>query len=236
MIDPATSRALARIDAVESDLAGAYAAGFEPRTRGLSAPRPPLPSLDPLSVSAPEGAYFLTGDVRAPRFTRDGCFRLEGGDLRTAGGDPVLGTVAGSNVLVPLRVDAVDRALGRMTDAHIEGDGTFAYSRTSLDPASGRRLTERVCVGRVALARFAAGSVPAANNGSFAAPSGTAVHIGLPGDAHNGGLVTYSRDAGKVDVNAGLIRLQEAYLLLDAVRAAGAAHGNAEKTALDLVK
>jgi hypothetical protein len=196
-----------------------------------------LPALDPLSVVAPPGCYFVVGDPAAPRFTRDGSFRLVDGELRTAGGEAVLGTVPGSATLTPLHIDPVDRALGRTAGLRIEGDGSFAYARTSLDPIGGERVVEPVQLGRVALARFPAGTAPRITGAAtVAVPPGTPVSIGLPGDAGHGGLVTYSRDPGRVDITAGLERLHEAYLLFDAVRTAGKAHGEAEKTALDLVK
>jgi hypothetical protein len=60
--------------------------------------------------------------------------------------------------------------------------------------------------------------------------------LGRAGDNAFGSLTTFARDLGRLDPLAGLDRLEEAYLSFEAIRAAGAAHGGLERTALDLVK
>ena len=70
----------------------------------------------------------------------------------------------------------------------------------------------------------------------LAAPPGVIPHIGLPEDGNFAALRTHARDRGRLDLVAGLDRLSEAYLSFDALRAAHRARGEAERTALDLLK
>jgi flagellar basal body rod protein FlgG len=240
MIEPATSAALERIAVRQDDVLHAFQPGFEPREgdaagRGSHAAR----SVDPLSVVAPEGAYFvIAGAEGAMRLTRDGCFTLRAGELRASDGDAVLGFAAGgAHDLRPLRAEAADAALDRVVEPRIESDGTVTYARTTVDPRTARRLTARVAIGRIALARLPAATHPVRLDAAHVAPPpGVTPAIGVPGDRTFGALLTQRRDAGRLDAVAGLQRLQEAYLAFDALRAANEAHGVADKTAMDLVK
>jgi hypothetical protein len=136
-----------------------------------------------------------------------------------------------------LRVPDIDAALGRAAEAHVERDGTVAYARTAIDPRSGARSSERVTLGRVALARFPAGSQPQRLDGArVAAPPGVTPHLGTPADGSFSALATYSRDAGTIDVAAGVAKLDEAYRAFEAIGAAVRSQASVTKTTVDLVK
>lgn len=237
MINPATAEALSRIRRIQDDLMHAYAPGFEPRSGEFMQAAAPMPEADPLSTAAPDGAYFIVGSPGSPSFTRDGSFTIVDGVLKTRSGLPVLGVSPDGGPLASIRVDDVDRALARVRDPHIEAGGRLCYSRTTVEPRTGERRTQPVFAGTVALAKFPAGTLPVRIDGTrIGAPRGVAPHVGLPGDGNFGGLITYSRDTGRVDFDTGLQRLADAYELLEAIRASGKARGGVEKTTMDLLK
>ena len=68
------------------------------------------------------------------------------------------------------------------------------------------------------------------------APQGIAAHLGTPADGTFGGLATYSRDIGTVDIDTSLDKLSEAYRAFSALAAAHRARGGADQTAMDLLK
>lgn len=239
MISSSMSDALERIAARASDVLSAYAGGFEPQRGDAATSAPSFErSLDPLSVVAPERSYFLVARDGATRYTRDGAFTFEGGTLRAHDGAVVLGfDAAERGTPRPLEIDPIDRALGRVSGERVESDGLASYTRTTIDPRTGERRVERVEVGRVALARFPAGTQAPRSDGTHVdAPRGVAPLVGRPSDGSFGPLRTYARDVGRLDLLAGLQRLQEAYLSFEALRAAQQARGGVERAALDLVK
>jgi flagellar basal body rod protein FlgG len=198
-----------------------------------------LPNDDPLSVAAPPGAWFVTLDDRGTRtYTRAGGFHLgTDGTLQTLDGARVLGTPLAGGVLAPLRVPEPDRTLGRGTDIHLEDDGVLAYTRTSIDPRTRERSQERTIVGRVALARFPAGSNPQRLDAThFGAVAGVVPHLGAPADGGFAALTTRARDAGSIDIDMGLQRLSEAYVAFSALQAAHKAQGAGNKVVMDLLK
>jgi hypothetical protein len=143
----------------------------------------------------------------------------------------------GSSTPQRLRVDPVDAALGRVNDAHVEADGTVAYSRTVIDPKTSKPSTERVAIGRVALARFPAGTELQRVTATHATPpAGVVPTVGKPSEGTFGALATQSRDLGSVDFEAGLVQLREALLALDAMSAGAQVEARESKTALDLIK
>ncbi len=238
MIEPNVAGAFARIDARRRDALGAFEAGFEPENADVAGRPGTQPSRDPLSVAAPEGTYLVVGGS-GTTFTRDGALTIANGELRfAADGRPVLGFALGDGrTVTPLRVDPYDAALGRVVDARVDADGTLGYTRTAIDPRSGERRTERVAVGRVALARFPAGTQPERVDATHVrAPAGVPATIGLPTGAGFAPLTTHARDLGRVDVIAGLERMREAYDDLAALRAATHARGSVDRTTMDLLK
>jgi hypothetical protein len=239
VIDRSASAALERIASRERDALHGYEPGFVPESSDVARPSRPVPVADPLSVAAPPGAYFLGADAAGKiAFTRDGTFAVSGGELHGADGRPVLGFALGDrSKLAPLRVDPYDAALGRASDARVDADGTFCYTRISIDPRTGSRRSERVVVGRVAVARFPAGTQPVRVDAVHVAPPpGVKAQIGVPADGTFAALVPHARDLGAVDIIASLEKMKEAYDSYDASRMAHHAHGTIEKTTLDLVK
>jgi hypothetical protein len=195
------------------------------------------PSLDPLSVVAPDGAYFVAENGSGVTFSRDGSLTFDDGTLRARDGAQILGYGAGSKEPLPLRADPLDIALGRVGNPRIDRDGTLSYQRSSLDPRTGERRFERVSVGRIALARFPAGTQPLRRDAvHVVAPRGVTPAIGRAGESGTGSLTPFARDLGRIDMAAGLDRLQEAYLSFEALRTAGQARAGLERGAMDLVK
>ncbi len=243
MLNPASLDALARIAARANDVLAAYTPGAAPAHSDVSAAsRAPEFTASPLSVVAPDGSYFITQAREGARsYTRAGDLQIRDGVLRAPDGAPVLG-YAGQHkspgaVPQPLKLPDADRLLGRTADARIESDGSFAYTRSAIDPRTGERTNERVVIGTLALARFPAGTQAVRLDATnVVAPSGITPHIGTPADGTFGGLATYSRDRSGIDIDLGLQKLQEAYLAFGALRAAASARGNVEKSAMDLVK
>lgn len=238
MISDAASRALDVIAARERDVMQAYAPGAFPERGDVVKPAQANFNLDPLSVSAPPDAYFVArGESGATLFTRDGGFSISNGVLVDDSGRPVLGYIDENTPLEPLLVDAVDAALGYAGGAQIEPDGTLSYERTVVDPRTGARDAERVAIGRLALARFAAGTkLQQVDPQHAAAPPGILPHMGRAGEQGFANVTPFSRESSRVDLDLGLQRLQEAYSALDAIRAANVAHGSVEKTTMDLLK
>ncbi|HTW83737.1 MAG TPA: hypothetical protein VMD91_06710 [Candidatus Sulfotelmatobacter sp.] len=240
MIDPAPSEALARIAARVHDLREAFRPGAQPLD-DVRGPERTLPAADPLSVALPEQAWLVVTDADGTRaYSRAGALHVEDGVLRTADGAAVLGYPGGSAraaVPVPLRLPDTDRILGRTTDAQVGPDGTFAYTRLAVDPRTGVRRRERVVLGRVALARFPAGTQPLRREGArSAAPPGVVPHLGTPGDGGFAALAPYRRGAGSVDLLEGVAKLDEAYRAFEALGAVVRTRAGLQKTTLDLVK
>ena len=239
MLATAALDALKRIADRADDVLAAYAPGAVPRFGDVSAPVRTVPVDDPLSVTAPPGAWFVAvGEGGARTFTRSGAFHFGAdGTLQTPDGARVLGVAAPAGALESLRLPEPDRTLGRCTDAHVDDDGSVAYSRTSIDPRTRERTLERTVVGRIALARFPAGANPQRIDAThFSAVAGVVPHIGAPADGQFGALVPQTRDLGGIDLEAGLRRLSDAYVAFSALQAATKAQGESVRVTMDLLK
>jgi flagellar basal body rod protein FlgG len=242
VIDPAPADALARIAARAQDLRDAYRPGAQPLDGDVRVPPRSLPAHDPLSVVLPPDAWLVTQDADGRRaYGRDGALHVaDDGTLRTSDDRPVLGYPGGSAraaLPVPLRVPDTDRVLGRTGDLHVDADGTLAYTRLAVDPRTATRVNERVTLGRIALARFPAGTQPLRRDGvEVGAPPGVTPHLGTPADGTFGALVPFRRDAGSVDLLDGVTRLNEAYRAFEALGAVVRTRTGMQKTTLDLVK
>jgi len=106
-----------------------------------------------------------------------------------------------------------------------------------IDPRTGARERERVAVGRVALARFpAATKLHAVDASHVAPPPGTVALTGRPGDGSFGFVSPMRREESRIDFNRSLDRLEEAYVMFDALQAVHKAQGSTNKTAMDLLK
>lgn len=238
MVSPSTSRAFEEITARQADLRAAFTPGAAPGRSDVARDASSRFTLDPLSAVPPPEAYFIGTDERGRRiYTRDGVFHLEGDTLVDRFARPVLGFTQAGGGLSELRVDPVDRALGRTDDLGIAADGSVSYSRSTIDPRTGNAEQTRVVVGRIALARFAAATkLQPLDSTRSSAPLGVVPHIGAAGDGNFGELHPHQVEDSRVDFDRGIERLQEAYLAFDALRAAHHAQGSVEKAAMDLVK
>ena len=148
-----------------------------------------------------------------------------------------MGFASAGSPLAPLHANPLDAAMGCTRSASIEADGTVWYSRPAIDPRTGQKEQIRIAIGRVALARFPAGTQLAAVDAQhFSAPGGIVPHIGGASDGNFGPLTPHTIERSGVSVDLGLERLQDAYLALDAMRAASVADLGAQKTAMDLLK
>ena len=238
LISPGAARVLDEIAVRERDVTNAFTAGAMPESSDTRRPSAAMPSLDPLSAVPPERSYFA---VRTPDgrtlYTRDGAFRLNGAALVDERGNAVLGYERPGAAPAPLRIDPVDAALGIAERARIAPDGELAYERTVTDPRTGNREIQRASAGRLALARFAPGTaLQPVDVHYLIAAQNLPPHVGYAGESGFGMLQTQARDLGGVDLDAGLDRLGEAYLALDAIRAADVAERGTQKTAMDLLK
>jgi flagellar basal body rod protein FlgG len=238
-LNPSLSAALDRIGERAADVRRAFTPGSVPKNDdvALTAPQAAF-TLDPLSVAAPDGTYFVVRTVDGnAAYTRDGAFHVASGALLDEQNRPVLGMRAAGAPLTELRFDDVDDALNRTRDARIDADGTVSYARTTIDPRSGRREARRVSAGRIALAKFPAATKLRTEDGTTGvAPDGVVPYVGLPGD---GGVSTVSpmrRGGSAVHLDESLARLKAAYVAFDALAAAETAKLGLGKTALDLIK
>jgi hypothetical protein len=189
-------------------------------------------SFDP---TLPERSYAIVDDGRGGAlYTRESAFSIRNGRVVDDSGRAVRGTSRAGAALGDLRVDPTDLALGRVRDLHVGEDGRVSYRREAVDPRSGAYAIETVVVGRIALARFSPATALRPIDGSHvSAPEGVVPHVGSADDGTFGPM-RGPRDGN--DLDASLQRLQEAYLALDALRAARTAQGGTEKGAMDLVK
>ncbi|MBV8117014.1 MAG: hypothetical protein JOZ01_03510 [Candidatus Eremiobacteraeota bacterium] len=238
MIAGNVARALDDIAASERDLRNAYAPGAIPEHGDVARASHSTYTVDPLSVAAPESAYFALRDRSGHMlFTRDGSFQVRDGRLMDAHGDDVLGYAGDGAALAPIRIDPIDAAFGAAGDARIETDGSLSGVRWTVDPRTGQRRSQLLQFGRIALARFPAGTrLQPAGAQHLSAPAGIPPHFGKPGDGNFGALKTHARETSGVDIDASIERLQEAYVALDAIRAAAKSHGTLQKVAMDLLK
>ncbi len=228
LIADSTARAFENVAAREHDLLRALPAADTQFARGESAPLP---------CEAPPDTYFLTRDESGRRLFLRGSVFVSGGNVTDANGRPILGYKTPEGALEPLRADSVDASLGFAQEAQIGSDGTVSYARGTIDPVTGNRRLQYVSIGRLALARFPAGTRLAETDSSYvAAPAGIAPHVGVPGDGSFAPLQSFLQTTPDGELDSGLQRLQEAYLALDALRAAGAAQSTLQKTAMDLLK
>jgi hypothetical protein len=181
-------------------------------------------------AAPPSGAYFMIdGGNGRTIFSRTADFSLRDGTLVDGQGRPVLGFARPGDPVTALRADSVDAALGLAQSPSIDEQGFVSYERSVIEPRTGRKELQREVIGRIALARFPAGT-------KLPAPAGVVPFVGSAGDGNFAALDSPSRAASVRERDLGLQRLQEAYLSLDAIRAAGKAQGSIEKTTMDLLK
>ncbi|HTU82593.1 MAG TPA: hypothetical protein VMF61_10715 [Candidatus Acidoferrales bacterium] len=237
-LSPALGAALDRIAERAADLRRAYTPGAVPANDDVALASPSSEfTLDPLATVPSENEYFIVrGDDGSTAYDRDGAFRLEAGRLVAESGKAVLGRSNPDAPLTELHVDPVDAALGRAANVRVERDGSLVYDRRAIDPRTGLASVHRVVAGRIALARFPAGTRLVGLGSEGSAPNGVAAHVGLPGDGTFTALQPHRRQRSRIDVDESVAKLKEAYLAFDALQAAHGAKGRTAKTAMDLLK
>ena len=238
LIGDAIGRSLDEIAQRERDAMEIFSPGAQPSFDDARAPRRVVATRDPMDVAAPEGTYFVTSAPDGTlHFGEDGDFAVRNGTIVDSGGGSVLGYARPGAPLAELRVDPVDIALGYADSTAIDAEGDVSYERPSIDPRTGASARERVVVGRLALARFPAGTrLLRADARHERAPAGVEPAIGAPGTGGFGALATQHRVMSGVAIDRSLERLHDAYLAFDALRAAGSAQGSTAKVAMDLLK
>jgi flagellar hook protein FlgE len=238
-INSSTERSLDLIASRASDVYKAFTPGALPEHSDVETDAPQSrAALNPLSVSAPNGDYFVTSDDRGrTTYTRDGQLRFANGTLVGTNGRAILGYTEGSDTPTHLKIDSVDDALGRVRNMRVESDGSVVYDRRVVEPRSGLSHLRRVAIGRLALARFPAATKPAtAADGSLAPPAGVVPHVGRAADGNFGAIEPMHRDESRIDFNRSLERLHDAYVAFDALQAVHKAQGDTGKVAMDLLK
>ena len=236
-VSPMIAAALGRIEQRASDVERAFTPGAQPSFDDAGRAEGSFPTLNPLSVAPPDHAYFVersgTGERR---YTRDGTFAFRNGMLCAADGHAILG-YSSERGLADIRLDPVDAALGRARDARIESNGSVEYERTVVDPRSGMPEAQRVVAGRIALARFVAGTrLNEDASGALAAPPGAEPHVGGPGDGNFASVAPMRRESSGIEIDESLDRLRIAYRDFDAMQAVYQAQYGAAKSAMDLVR
>ncbi len=229
--------ALGRVEQRAGDVNRAFTPGAQPSFDDVGRAETSFPTLDALSVAPPEQAYFVERGVSGDkRYTRDGSFAFRNGTLCAADGHAVLGLRREGGVS-EIRLDPIDLALGRTSNARIAPNGDVEYDRSVIDPRSGRPEVQRVVVGRVALARFVAGTRLSEDaTGALAAPSGIEPQIGVPGDGNFAAVAPMRAESSGIEIDEGLERLRVAYRDFDALQAVYQAQFGAAKSAMDLVR
>ena len=238
-LNPTMSAALDRIAERADDVRRAFTPGARPEHNDVATSVASSEfTLDALSVGVSDGEYFVTRDARGQTaYTQNGSFALASGMLTNGEGCAVLGVRGAGSALRELRVDPVDLALGRAAAPRIEPDGTFAYTRQIVNPRTGDREMQRVIVGRIAVARFPAGTKLESSDGiQLRAPNGTSAQTGVPNDGTFAPVTPMRRQRSRVDLDESLARLKDAYVAFDALAALETAKGHLGKTAVDLVK
>ncbi len=171
---------------------------------------------DPLSLAIEGDALFvLEGPPGERLYTRDGRFSLNADrELVTADGHRVLGRMAGSGQLGPVRIPArmsvqnPDGSVAEMTGFSIDADGAIRGRFTD------GRLRD---LGSLALARFPnrQGLQQGGDNLLAAGPnSGLAVEV-EPGEA-GATLVSGATELSNTDIGANLVELTKASILFSA--------------------
>jgi hypothetical protein len=233
------ANAIENVDRRAEDLRMVFIGGAQPNFSDALRPERAELTNDPLSVALPSDAYFVAGDGARPAYTRDGALAVRDGVLESSDGTPVLGFVEGDASGVPrvLEIEKNDVLLGRAQDIRVEPDGVFGYARSVFDPKTGQSSVERVVVGRVALARFPAGTrLERINATHVHAPTSTIPFVGSPNDGSFLPIETQRRALGRLDADVAVSRLQDAYLAMRALGTIERSQNAFARGAFDLLK
>ncbi|MGH7714877.1 MAG: hypothetical protein ACREML_02660, partial [Vulcanimicrobiaceae bacterium] len=238
-VNAGIAKAAEVVDQRAEDLRMVFMGGAQPNFADALRPERAELTADPLSVVLPPGAFLVAGETARPTYTRDGALEVRDGALTTSSGTPVLGFLDGdtSGVARALSIEKNDALLGRASDIRIEPDGVFGYARRVVDPGMGESHVERVVVGRVALARFPAGTrLERVDTTHVRAPLHVVPFVGSPNDGTFLSIETQRRALGRLDSDVAVSRLQGAYLALRALGATERCQNAFARGAFDLLK
>jgi len=238
-VNAGIARAIENVEQRADDVRMVFTGGAQPNFSDALRPERAELTGDPLSVVLPPDAYLVAGDAAKPVYTRDGALEIRDGILSSSDGTPVLGFLEGDESRVPrtLQIEKNDALLGRASDIRVEPDGVFGYARSVVDPKTAQSSVERVVIGRIALARFPAASrLERVGTTHVAAPRHVVPFVGSPNDGNFLSLETQRRALGRLDSDAAVARLQDAYLAVRALSAAERSQNAFARGAFDLVK
>jgi flagellar basal body rod protein FlgG len=236
-VSPMIGAALERIEERADDVRRAFTPGAEPLLDDSGRDEVSYPASDPLSVAPPDRLYFVERSVSGEvRYTRDGSFVLRDGVLCSRDGGSILG-YSRAGTLGELRCDMLDLALGRVAGVRVGADGSVGYERSVVDPRTGRRDMQRISMGRIALARFAAGTrLGERDDGGLVAIDDAVPRLGVPGEGGFGAVTPARRESSGIDIDRSIDRLRAAYVEFDAMQAVYQAQNGVAKGAVDIIK
>jgi flagellar hook protein FlgE len=202
------------------------------------------PRASALEVAIDGPGLFVLARNGERRFARLGDFAVdEMGFLANAAGARALGfgvDERGEPVtgLSELRVLPADLASHRFASFTLDERGVFAGVTQRIDARTGRRRTQTVSLGRLALAILPAPERLTRDGDSMLALTAAAGRptIGAPGDDGMSGLRPHALETGMVDIEGDLARLWSARRRAEFEQAVAASSDQNARTALGLVK
>jgi flagellar hook protein FlgE len=202
------------------------------------------PRASALDVAIDGPGLFVVDSSGQRRFTRLGDFRVdERGYLTNAAGARVLGFGVDSSGepvtgAAALRVPASDLASHAYTSYSIDERGVFAGINQRTDAHSGRRTTNTIALGRIALAVMPAPERLKLDGDTMLAPTSAAGNpvIAPAGSAGMSSLRAHALETGMVDLEGDLARLWAARRRAEFAQAVAASTDQNARTALGLVK
>ena len=202
------------------------------------------PRSSPLDVSIDGPGLFVLDCNSQRRFTRLGDFNVDAsGYLTNAAGARALGfgcDVNGNPTsgIGELRVPAADVAARKFASYELDERGVLTGVVKRIDARSGRRITQNIALGRLAIAMVPAPERLTLDGDTRLVPSAAAgmPSIGTPGDAGFSRLRPRSLESGMVDLEGDLARLWAARRRAEFAQAIAASSDQNARTALGLVK
>ena len=202
------------------------------------------PRSSPLDVAIDGPGFFVFNRNAQRRFARLGDFNVDAsGYLTNAAGARALGFGCDANGnptsgLAELRVPVADMAARKYASFELDERGTLTGVVRRIDARTGRRITQNVILGRLAIAVLPAPERLRLDGDTMLVPSAAAgsAAIGTSGDAGFSRLRPRSLETGMVDLEGDLARLWAARRHAEFAQAIAASTDQNARTALGLVK
>lgn len=202
------------------------------------------PSASALDVAIDGPGLFVLDCNGQRRYARLGDFRVdERGYLTNASGARVLGFAVDANGeavrgLSALIVPAAEVASHAYSSYSIDEHGVFAGINQRTDARTGRRLTNTIALGRIALAVMPAPERLVLDGSTMLAPTAAAGKplIAETASAGMSSLRPHALETGMVDLEGDLSRLWAARRRAEFAQAVAASNDQNVRTALGLVK